>query len=96
VKLGTAADLAELLGTSRDHVYDHAEFYGAIRLGGGPKAPLRFDLDAVMERLTFPGRMASEEAGERMVAPVRRRRRAASAHSTVPLLPILGRSGVPT
>jgi hypothetical protein len=32
-----AAGLADLLGTSRDFVYAHADELGAIRLSSGPK-----------------------------------------------------------
>jgi hypothetical protein len=41
----TAKELAAYLGVSRDVVYDNAEQLGAIRLGDGPKAHLRFPLD---------------------------------------------------
>jgi len=38
-----AAELARLMGVSRDHVYRHAAALGAVRLGTGPRARLRFD-----------------------------------------------------
>ena len=38
-----AAQLAAELGVSRDWVYEHAGELGALRLGNGPKARLRFD-----------------------------------------------------
>ena len=41
-----AQALAAELGVARRWVYDHCDELGAIRLGGGPKAPLRFDLEA--------------------------------------------------
>lgn len=37
-------DLAEALNVSLDYVYAHAADLGAMRLGDGPKARLRFDL----------------------------------------------------
>jgi hypothetical protein len=37
------ATLAVELGVSRDFVYEHAATLGALRLGSGPKARLRFD-----------------------------------------------------
>jgi hypothetical protein len=44
-ELVNAAKLAELLGVSRDYVYDHAEELGAIRLSGRDRARLRFHPD---------------------------------------------------
>lgn len=44
--LVTAATLAQVLGVSRAFVYEHADALGAVRLGQGPKAPLRFDVEA--------------------------------------------------
>lgn len=40
-----AAALAGALGVSRAFVYDHADELGVVRLGDGPRARLRFDLD---------------------------------------------------
>lgn len=50
-RLLTAAQLAARLGVSRDHVYAHAEQYGAIRLGDGKRGRLRFPAEAVSVRL---------------------------------------------
>lgn len=44
--------VAEYLGVSTDYVYEHADELGVKRLGSGPRAPLRFDLAKVDERLT--------------------------------------------
>jgi hypothetical protein len=38
-----AATLARILNVDRDWVYAHASELGAVRLGDGPKARLRFD-----------------------------------------------------
>jgi hypothetical protein len=38
-----AGELARLMGVSRDHVYRHADELGAVRLGTGKRARLRFD-----------------------------------------------------
>ena len=57
-------ELAEGLGVSLDYVYAHATELGAMRLGSGPKARIRFDLDGA--------RRALEERAER---PRRQRRR---------------------
>lgn len=57
-------ELAEGLGVSLDYVYSHATELGAMRLGSGPKARIRFDLDGA--------RRALEARAER---PRRQRRR---------------------
>ena len=41
----SAQALADKLGVSRAYVYEHADALGAIRLGDGPRARLRFDLE---------------------------------------------------
>ncbi len=46
-----AAALARILGVERDWVYARANALGAIRLGDGPRARLRFDVRTVRERL---------------------------------------------
>ena len=46
-----ARGVAETYGVSRDFVYAHADELGAIRLGSGPRARLRFDLLEVAARL---------------------------------------------
>ena len=46
-----ARELAEELGVSIDYVYAHATELGAMRLGSGPKARIRFDLDEARQAL---------------------------------------------
>jgi hypothetical protein len=46
-----ARELAEELGVSIDYVYAHAAELGAMRLGSGPKARIRFDLDRARQIL---------------------------------------------
>jgi predicted DNA-binding transcriptional regulator AlpA len=48
-QLLTATDVAARFGVSRAWVYDNAERLGAIRLGTGSKARLRFDPQRVSE-----------------------------------------------
>jgi pyruvate/2-oxoglutarate dehydrogenase complex dihydrolipoamide acyltransferase (E2) component len=53
-----ARKLAEELGVSVDYVYAHARELGGVRLGSGPKARIRFDLDRArqtLERLSERG-----------------------------------------
>lgn len=43
----SAAEVARELNVGRQWVYEHAEQLGARRLGDGPRARLRFDLETV-------------------------------------------------
>jgi hypothetical protein len=81
--LVTAAEVARRFGVSRDYVYDHAANLGAVRMGDGPKARLRFDPQLVAERL------GAEKAPAGKPRPRPRRRPSAAP---VDLLPIRGRS----
>lgn len=90
----TAGEIAEQLGTSAEWVRANADELGGVRLGGGPKAPLRFDPEVVLEQLT------ARSASGRSEAPARRRtkprtapRPSASGGHSAPLLPVRG-SGV--
>lgn len=49
-----ARELADELGVSIDYVYAHAGELGAMRLGSGPKARIRFDLDRARQALERP------------------------------------------
>src|SRR3954466_2074253 len=42
-----AATLARILGVRRGWVYSRARELGGVRLGDGPRAPLRFDIERV-------------------------------------------------
>jgi hypothetical protein len=59
VGLVDARDLADELGVERDWVYANAERLGAVRLGSGPRARLRFDVEQAREALAA-GRKDSE------------------------------------
>jgi hypothetical protein len=78
-----AATLARILGVSRDSIYEHADELGAVRIGDGPRARLRFDV----ERATA--------AHTRVVAaaPPATRRRQPKGSSTVALLPVKEQPG---
>ncbi len=58
-RLVDARELAARLGVSRDYVYAHADELGAVRLGGGSKPRLRFDLEAAREAMS---RYASKQS----------------------------------
>jgi hypothetical protein len=46
-----ARQLATELGVSTDYIYAHATELGAMRLGAGPKARIRFDVDRACQAL---------------------------------------------
>ena len=92
--LVTAGELAERLGVDRDFVYEHATRLGAVRLGAGPKARLRFDLGEAEKAITClssRGSQAPDPAPALASRPRRRRR----SGTTVDLLPIRGRKVLP-
>ena len=73
-----AATLARELGVSRAYVYEHATELGAVRLGSGPKARLRFNPERVLEGLS------PQPFTPTATSPTRRR----PQRSRVELLPI--------
>lgn len=81
------AAVAAYLNVDRSWVYAHADELGARRLGSGPKARLRFSLEDVDAAVTCSGNRGSDES----LSGSRRRRRP-SAGTSVPLLPIRGRT----
>jgi hypothetical protein len=68
-------------GVSVDYVYAHATELGAIRLGEGPKARLRFDLTAVERALAGHG------APAKPAPQARRARRRKQRSGRVELIP---------
>jgi hypothetical protein len=93
-RLLTVRELAGWLNVEPSYVYEHAAELGALRLGDGPRARLRFDLETVKAQLSdascFEGRESqSRDAAPDAVKPRRRRRRAGTS---VELLPVRGRS----
>jgi hypothetical protein len=63
-----AADVARRLGVHDNWVYAHADELGAIRLGDGEKARLRFDLERVARAIG----VAEHERGGRGLGRPRR------------------------
>ena len=85
-----ARELAEELGVARDWVYANAERLGGVRLGNGPRARLRFDVELARRALAAGGNGA--QAPSNGAAPRRRGRpRREVVPAGVPL--IQGRSG---
>lgn len=78
-RLVSAAQLARRLGVTRAWVYEHAAELGAVALGDGPKARLRFDpanAEAVLQarRRGGPGELPAPAPQGRGPARPRRRR----------------------
>jgi hypothetical protein len=73
-QFATADELARLLKISRDTVYEHADLLGAMRLGEGPKAPLRFEVKQALAAWTRRTAGEGSQAAE-APAPTRKRRR---------------------
>jgi hypothetical protein len=86
-ELVDAAELARVLGVSRDFVYSNAELLGVHRLGDGNRPRLRFDVGSA--RAALAGRE------EPVAEPARAAPRPGRAGGTAPLLPIRGESGRP-
>jgi hypothetical protein len=75
------------LGVTRSWVYEHAHQLGAVRLGAGAKARLRFDLDTATTAIKNLQGQAPRDSAPPGETPRRgqpRRRQQA----TIPLLPI--------
>jgi DNA-binding MurR/RpiR family transcriptional regulator len=85
-RLVDAIELAAALGVSPTYVYRHARQLGARRLGDGPKARLRFDLEQARSALIGAvQRSAGPEAAAAIPAARRpHRRRAQADAATVP------------
>ena len=89
----TAAVLADVLGFSRDWVYEHKHELGGIPSGLGPKPRWRFPLNAALSRMAaWTDTRGSEEAETRTVERKPRRRARAGGGATVHLLPIKPRN----
>ena len=67
----SALEVARHFGVGRKWVYEHAEELGAIRLGAGCRARMRFDATVVAERINRvrPARTATRERKSGSSAP---------------------------
>jgi hypothetical protein len=79
-----ATELARRLGMERSWVYSHAAELGAVRLGSGPNARLRFDPERATKVLNPVGEPSVQTEPERRPPQRRSRRRRG------PLLPVKG------
>ena len=88
-RLVDAGQLAQQLRLSRTWVYEHAKELGAIRLGDGPRARLRFNPELAAEALAGNG--APPAQPKPPVPSTARRPRRRRPSTGTPLLPIRGR-----
>jgi hypothetical protein len=89
-RLVDAATVAATLGVSRDTVYAHAGDLGAIRVGDGPRARLRFDLNRAVAAATSS---STRKVSAQPTSPVPRRSRRpkrTTSGSSGPPLPATG------
>jgi hypothetical protein len=63
VGLVDAKTLAQLLGVTPEWVRDHADELGALRLGDGPRARMKFDVAEARERIK--SQFGRENPGDR-------------------------------
>ncbi len=80
-----ASQLAAHLGVTRTWVYEHAHQLGAIRLGAGTRARLRFDLDTATTAIE---RLQEKPSPDPTKSESPRRRQRRRQQATVTLLPI--------
>ena len=81
-----AGGLARHLGVTRAWVYQHADELGAVRIGSGPRARLRFDVQGAKDALgAGDGLPSSFPRGTKTRMPDR------TAGGSAPLLPITPR-----
>jgi hypothetical protein len=86
-----AAELARVLGVSRDTVYQHAARLGARRVGDGRRPRLRFDVaQAVAAWTALPSGSRSEQPGDGAAPRNRGGRPRRSTGTGASLLPIRG------
>ncbi len=100
-----AQDVADDLKVERDWVYAHARELGAVRLGDGPKARLRFDLQRVRDglaelgRTDSPGRASqrtAESAADRGEAHPGEVQTVTDGRETITTVNHIGPAGAPT
>jgi hypothetical protein len=85
-RLLTVAAVSQEFGVSTDWLYANAGRLGAIRLGSGPRARLRFDRATIADRIAKVASNASRERSSRRG----KRRRGTPTGADSDLLPIRG------
>ena len=82
-RLMTVAQVRDQFGVSADWLYANADALGAIRLGAGPRARLRFDRTTIADRIA---KLGSDGPRKR---PTRGHRKRARTGEDGGLLPVL-------
>lgn len=82
-RLLTAAQVAKEFGVSTDWLYANAASLGAIRMGSGPRARLRFDRSAIEDRFA---RLAARRRGPEDREGRRNGRQASENGGLLPIL----------
>jgi hypothetical protein len=82
-RLVTVAQVRDEFGVSADWLHANAEALGAIRLGSGPRARLRFDRTTIAERIAT---LASDGRRTRSARGHRKRARAGEDGGLLPIL----------
>jgi hypothetical protein len=85
-RLVDTATLAEVLGVSPGFVRAHAEELGAVRIGDGPKARLRFDVERARTALSTASSRRPSQAPSTAGCS-----RPPGGSRSVPLLPVRGK-----
>ena len=82
-----AAEVARRSGISRSTVYEKAGELGAVRIGHGPRARLRFDPKRVVDQLKAPSASPtqSEPGGRRPIESQRGTRRSVDPAGLLPI-----------
>jgi hypothetical protein len=83
----TVDEAARALRVERGYLYRRVEDLGGIRLGAGPKAPIRFPAAILAERILAAGAPPSEPPQ----APRARKRRRGTSETHADLLPVRDR-----
>jgi hypothetical protein len=85
-RLLTVAAVSAEFGVSTDWLYANAKALGAIRMGSGPRARLRFDRATIADRIAKVATTVSRQGSSQRGA----RRRGTRQTADGDLLPILG------
>jgi hypothetical protein len=75
----TVEQVAEVLSVDKSYVYRHRLELGGVKVGAGPKAPVRFPPAALAEATSCLTGRESQEAGSGTAAPIQRPRQRAQA-----------------
>ncbi len=93
-RLVSAGELAQLLGVSREYVYEHRDELGARAVGDGPRPRLRFDVEEAVAAATRRRTGGRSQAADAPAGAGQSTTHAgARPAATGPLLPYAGQNG---